>query len=755
MSWLAQYFLNPAFVLPGAALASVPILIHLLSRLRYRRVRFAAMEFLLQSDELNRRRLVMEQLLLLLLRVLAVLLIVLLLARLVLDPSGMLLLRGATAHHVLILDDTLSMRQRDGQEAVYDRAVAVLERMLSAGSYRPRAIRVTVLTMTDPGRPLVVDRALDSALLQELVPRIRNSSCSWKSASPAEALLAAMNVLSADGGVTPMVHVVTDFRASDWNDRPDVVAALGDLKSIDASVNLIRVTSEDIDNVAVVGLAGDTQATAAGVPWRLTATVRNFTQQRVSGLRATVLVDGRDLPGRVQIPDLEPESEQEVSHDLSFSDPGRHLVEFRLEDDSLLEDNRRQLAVHAASERRVLIVDDQGRQEDARFVTAAFSSAPQLTGIATDLRTSEVLTSSSLQPYDCIYLLNVRELPADAVRLLADYVKQGGGLAWFPDDQANTDWYNTALQSDDDELFPVTLGVPAEITIPDDPDIRPPFETPVFEQHPIFSVFNAEDSPFASVTLLRKWFRATADWTPRAGVKVLARLTSGDPVVFEHSLGQGRILTFLTSAGRRWSNWPVPPASPGYVVMHLQMHGYLQRPDLSVRQQDVGAPLELDWSIREFTDTVELFLPETDVMSEEAEAGNRDDFLRLQASAVEPEEESSAAAEDRLSVTIDQGDRPGLYRIRRFTPEGDAAETWVTLNVSTSESDLKPAASVELEQQAELEHVRVLDGDAADALSTANAGRELRWILLGALVVVLIAEQLLALRLSFHPEVKA
>ena len=67
MSWLIQFFLNPAFVLPGAALVSVPILIHILSRLRYKRVRFAAMEFLLESEELNRRRIILEQLLLLLL----------------------------------------------------------------------------------------------------------------------------------------------------------------------------------------------------------------------------------------------------------------------------------------------------------------------------------------------------------------------------------------------------------------------------------------------------------------------------------------------------------------------------------------------------------------------------------------------------------------------------------------------------------------------------------------------------------------
>ena len=191
MSWLTQYFLNPAFVLPGAALASVPIIIHLLSRLRYRRVRFAAMEFLLHSDEMNRRRLIIEQLLLLLLRILAVLLIVLLLARLILDPSTMLLLRDAKAHHVLILDDTLSMRDQDGQNSVFDRAVTVLERMLSAGSYRPRTIRITVLTMTAPDRPLVIDRALDAGLLQELIPRIRSVKCSWRSASPVNGLEAA------------------------------------------------------------------------------------------------------------------------------------------------------------------------------------------------------------------------------------------------------------------------------------------------------------------------------------------------------------------------------------------------------------------------------------------------------------------------------------------------------------------------------------------------------------------------------------
>ena len=65
--WIAQHFLHPSYVWPwGVALAAVPIIVHLINRLRYRRVRFAAMEFLLKSQQRNRRRLMVEQLILLL-----------------------------------------------------------------------------------------------------------------------------------------------------------------------------------------------------------------------------------------------------------------------------------------------------------------------------------------------------------------------------------------------------------------------------------------------------------------------------------------------------------------------------------------------------------------------------------------------------------------------------------------------------------------------------------------------------------------
>src|SRR5437868_6006690 len=103
-------FIHPWYMAAGGALISSPILIHLINRMRFKRLRWAAMEFLLKSQKRNRRRLIIEQLLLLMLRCLLILLAALLMSRFI-GCTGAL---GGTFEqkpnlHVIILDDTLSM----------------------------------------------------------------------------------------------------------------------------------------------------------------------------------------------------------------------------------------------------------------------------------------------------------------------------------------------------------------------------------------------------------------------------------------------------------------------------------------------------------------------------------------------------------------------------------------------------------------------------------------------------------------------
>ena len=66
----------------GFLLALLPLLIHLINMMRHRRVKWAAMEFLLQSYKKHRRWVWLKQLLLLLARMAAVVLLVAMLAQL-------------------------------------------------------------------------------------------------------------------------------------------------------------------------------------------------------------------------------------------------------------------------------------------------------------------------------------------------------------------------------------------------------------------------------------------------------------------------------------------------------------------------------------------------------------------------------------------------------------------------------------------------------------------------------------------------
>ena len=115
---IGSLFLNPGFLFIAGALISVPIIIHLINRMRFKRIRWAAMEFLLKAQKRTKRRLIIEQLLLLALRCLLIALVGFLVGRFVgcsnINPMGKPNL------HLVLLDDTLSMQDQfktGGEEA--------------------------------------------------------------------------------------------------------------------------------------------------------------------------------------------------------------------------------------------------------------------------------------------------------------------------------------------------------------------------------------------------------------------------------------------------------------------------------------------------------------------------------------------------------------------------------------------------------------------------------------------------------------
>ena len=123
-----------ATIVVGVGALSIPILIHLFNRKRYRIVVWAAMRFLLAAQKQNTRRMRIEQLVLLAVRCLLLLLLVAALASITpwaeafwagiwSDGTGPTKQRVGRIHKVIVIDASLSMAAKlDEGKTCFDRA---------------------------------------------------------------------------------------------------------------------------------------------------------------------------------------------------------------------------------------------------------------------------------------------------------------------------------------------------------------------------------------------------------------------------------------------------------------------------------------------------------------------------------------------------------------------------------------------------------------------------------------------------------
>lgn len=124
-----------------AAGVALPILIHLINMMRHKKIKWAAMEFLLKSHRKNRRWVWLKQLLLLLSRIALLLLALFMLAQVGCENDRVArLLGGKKTHHYVLLDDSFSMGQQDSKGQAFDRAVSMLSSVAARAKNRQNQV---------------------------------------------------------------------------------------------------------------------------------------------------------------------------------------------------------------------------------------------------------------------------------------------------------------------------------------------------------------------------------------------------------------------------------------------------------------------------------------------------------------------------------------------------------------------------------------------------------------------------------------
>ena len=767
---LGPHFAHPALVPLGAMMVASPIIIHLINRMRFRRVRFAAMEFLLASEQKNRRRLLLEQLLLLLLRILIVLGLLALIARLLLDPSQLSLFQGAKVHHVVLLDDSGSMRDRWGETSAFQEGLAVARKLAVDGAKRPGTERISLLLLSRPSEPLFTQEDVNDDFLTRLDTKLENlkGQATYQELDVIAGMEEARKLLADDRAAVKTLHVVSDFRVRDWVSQGTIEGELKGLEKAGINLNLVRTVPDTHGNLAITDLSGDVHVAAAGVPLRLRVAVKNYGKELAKDVRLAVFQDGQKLPMAIVFDKIDAGKEVDREFDIVFDVAQRHVIQLTLDPDSLDGDNARWLAVDVPPKNSVLIIDGDSSGEEAFFVAAALAPDVNITGYAPLVEGVDYLRRQPLTPFQSIYLINVPELAADAIEPLKDFVKSGGGLVWFAGDLVKPAFYNDKLYEEGKGLFPVPLA-PSRRDLPANDGTNPGADFRFQADHPIFEKIFGEDNPFSDLVLVSTYLPVADSW-PRDdnerkdGVRTIATLRNKQPVFFEHQYGKGKVITCLTSAAKGWNNWASGPGAPSFVTTQLEIEKYVARQDRAPERRTVGQPLDFALSPTEYVGQIEIRSPKmadipvllnatrgTDKPSDASKPGT--DKNDTPATGSEPPARP-LDANAPLRETFTETNAPGVYTVALLKQDDTKEERLYSYNVPVDEGNLEGASNDEIRKRAGEVRFDIQDAGSFQWIQGRELGDEngVRTKLLALLVILLLCEQALACRLSFHPK---
>ncbi len=742
-------------MLIGTLLIAVPIIIYLINRQRFRRRKWAAMEFLLRAMKKNRRRLQLENLLLLLVRCAIIFLIAVAMARPFVRSRVLGTSSTQPENWIFAIDTSYSMGLRDGTLSLFETARESIGRIVQL-LVKP-GDRVAVVTLDNRPRVVVPPRQVTESVRGQILQAVADLRPGFESVNVASSLQLVLDVArefeTVGGGEIALsskkLVVFSDFQRRDWllEDGPRDPAVNGLLESFEgAGIIVSRADLRGADANLVVSDIGMSPPIASRDTWvEFFATVRNHGRQDFDAVEILFRVDDTDQPPHL----VRIAAGETVTRALQyrFTEPGYHVVTVEALVDDLPVDNVRQIAVNVRETADILLVDGEpgagGVERETILLELAlmpeesddFRRAPYrpVVRIVDQLGTEGPDLGESI----AVVLANVAagDLPESFVDDLKRFVSQGGALLVYLGRNVAPDEYNRVFGAGPDPL----LAVPIRDRV--NRDTSPVHLRFVDDDHPVASYFQRRreysylESPFIE---FRRYFRFE-DPGPDAGVRPLMRFDDGADslAAFDHASGEGRIMWFASTADLEWNDFA---KYPDFIPFVHETIPYLVRFGESRINLSLGEPFRQVYEAYEYSPRVVVIPPRP---REEAAAGLP--------SAI-PKQMQKLADENRFELTHEETVYPGVYEVRLQQPVGSEASdrrSIFAVNLDPAEGDLRRITEAELTRSFPALNAEVFD--AADKIremtrsKNAASGTELWRSVLWGVLLLLVAESLLAL----------
>ncbi|MGD0900432.1 MAG: BatA domain-containing protein [Thermoguttaceae bacterium] len=719
--------------------AAAPLVIHLLSRRRYRETPWAAMEYLLAALRRRARRIQIQQWLLLALRTLLVVLVVLAVAEPYTRRPGLAFVPGIPTHRVLVLDASYSMATKSGDTTLADSTSADASRFDQAKELAVRIVddspqgdAFTLVLLAAPPRMVVARPTVDAATLRE---EIENLEVLHTGADlPATVRTVAQLVEQARREDSRLqrhvVYFLTDLQRTTW--APELgEAAMAEFRrqtaelAQEAALEVIDLGQPPEENLAVTRLAASESVVTVGRSVELEAELWNFGHNERVGQPVELWIDGRRAARQSVTVSAGREREATVHFSYRFDTPGDHWVEVRAEGDALDVDNHRWLVVPVRQAVRVLCIDGRPSGDPAHGTTGYLAAAlapgagrADHSPVEVDVAAEGAILERDLAAYDCVFLSNVPRFTPSEVQAMDAYLARGGNLVFFLGDQVMLDEYNRQLGSEGGGRR--ILGARLDSVVQ-----KPQLGLDALGyRHPIVEAFRGQSKSGLLNTIVLKYIKLQV--RKDSAAKVVLAMADGDPLVIEEPVRRGRVVLVATSADVSWTPMPVWFS---YVPLVQEILAWCVGQQMGHRNVEVGEPLEAPVTAAAGDVPVTVERPDGQARSAPLHTAGGDG-----------------------AWTYGDTYRSGIYTAR-FGPPLAGSRSFA-VNVNTSESDLTPIGVEELQDEV-WPGIPFACQPSSQALAARVAGpgprtgrlaRDLLYAVLGLLFV----ETFLAWRLGYH-----